>query len=181
MHPAIASFGALIAISLSTAAWSTEPRDPQQFFFQDTFADMTEEMALVEDEGKQALLIMFEMDECPFCHRMKTTILNQPDVQDYYREHFRIIAIDIEGDVELTNFQGEVTTMKDFAFKENKVRATPVFAFFDTQGQRIARYTGATSSPEEFLWLGEFVADGHYVDQRFTQYKRDKRQQARAQ
>ena len=72
---------------------------------------------------------MFEMDECPFCHRMKTTILNQPEVQAYFREHFLIFPVDIEGDVEITDFSGATTTMKDFAFKQYRVRATPVFAF----------------------------------------------------
>lgn len=74
---------------------------------------------------------MFEMDECPFCHRMKTTVLNRPEVQDYFRKHFLIFSVDIEGDIEITDFQGKPTTMKDFAFKQYRVRATPVFQFFD--------------------------------------------------
>lgn len=169
----------IIGLMLSLSIQAAQPRDPLKYFFQESFGDMQEEVELAKEEGKQGILIMFEMDECPFCHRMKTTILNQPEVQDYYRKHFRIITVDIEGDLEMVNFKGETVKQKDFAFKENKVRATPVFAFFNLNGERIARYTGATSSQEEFMWLGEFVADGHYVDQRFTQYKRDKRKQAR--
>ncbi len=73
---------------------------------------------------------------------MKTTVLNQPEVQDYYREYFRIFSVDIEGDLEITDFQGRTTTQKDFAFKQYKVRATPVLAFFDLDGKLIARHTG---------------------------------------
>lgn len=68
-------------------------------------------------------------------------------------------------------------TAKDFAFKVNRVRATPVIAFFDLEGNRITRFTGATKNAEEFLWLGEFVADGHFRTTNFTRFKRQKRGQ----
>jgi thioredoxin-related protein len=120
---------------------------------------------------------MFEMDECPFCHRMKSTVLNQPDVQDYFRGHFRIFAVDIEGDIEITDFNGDTMPMKDFAFRQFRVRATPVFAFFDSDGKYIkrARFTGATRDKQEFLLLGRYVVDGAYSDQSFTRYKRANR------
>lgn len=155
-------------------AQAEKPRDPLQYFFNDSFWDFTEELGTARAEGKKGILIMFEMDECPFCHRMKTTILNQPDVQAYFREHFRIFPIDIEGDIELTDFQGRQTTMKDFAFQQYRVRATPVFAFFDLDGNYIkrARFTGATSDKEEFLLLGRYVVEEAYRDQPFTRYKR---------
>lgn len=162
----------LFAASLAIAA--DKPRDPGQNFFNDTFGNFSEELANARDGGKKGILIMFEMDECPFCHRMKTTVLNQPDVQAYFRENFLIFPVDIEGDVEITDFQGNVTTMKDFAFKQYRVRATPVFAFFDLDGNYIkpARFTGATRDKDEFMLLGRYVVEGAYKDQPFTRYKR---------
>ena len=171
----------LLLAGTSSALAAEGPRDPYRHFFQDTFGDFREELEMARDEGKKGVLIFFEMDECPFCHRMKQYVLNQPEVQEYYREHFRIFAVDIEGDIEITDFNGNLTTQKDFAFKQNQVRATPVFAFFDLEGNRIARYTGATSGVEEFLWLGQFVADGHYQDTSFVKFKRDRRREARTQ
>lgn len=167
----------LLSFGLMSMAHA-EQRDPYQHFFQETFGDFQEELELAAEEDKKALLVFFEMDECPFCHRMKKTVLNQAPVQDYYRANFRIISLDIEGDIEVTDFAGNVTTQKDFAFKQHKVRATPVFSFFDLEGQAIARYTGPTSGTEEFLWLGEFVADGHYKTTKFTRYKRAKRKES---
>jgi len=152
-------------------------RDPAGYFFQETFGDFHEELAQARAEHKQAILIFFEQEDCPFCHRMKTTILNQPAVQDYFREHFRIFSVDIEGDLDITDFNGSPTTQKDFAFKQFKVRATPVFAFFDLDGKLIARHTGPTSDMQEFLWLGEYVADGHFRTENFTRYKLEKRGQ----
>ncbi len=76
-------------------------RDPGQYFFDQSLGDFQEELQMARDEGKVGVLIFFEMEECPFCHRMKTTVLNQPEVQDYYKEHFLIYPVDIEGDVEI--------------------------------------------------------------------------------
>ncbi|MBK1632527.1 thioredoxin [Thiohalocapsa halophila] len=157
-------------------------RDPGQYFFDQTFGDFTEELALARDEGKQGILLMFEMDECPFCHRMKTTVLNQPGVQDYFKEHFLIFPVDVEGDIEVTTFSGETKAQKDFALQDHRVRATPVFAFFDLDGNLVARYTGATRDAEEFMLLGRYVVDEAYKETTFTKYKRaqaDDRQAAR--
>ena len=60
----------------------------------------------------------------------------------------------------------------------NRVRATPVFLFYTLDGEQVARYTGATSGIDEFLWLGEYVVQGVYRDMPFTRYKRVRRQQA---
>ena len=84
------------------------------------------------------------------------------------------LVADVEGDIEVTDFQGRVTTMKEFAFQQYRVRATPVFAFFDLDGSYIkpARFTGATRDKEEFLLLGRYVVEGAYRDQPFARYKR---------
>ncbi|MEJ2453334.1 MAG: thioredoxin family protein [Candidatus Thiodiazotropha sp.] len=152
-------------------------RDPGSYFFDQSLGNFSEELQMARDEGKAGILIMFEMDECPFCHRMKTRVLNQVEVQDYFKEHFLIYSVDIEGDVEITDFKGQAMKEKDFAFKQHKVRATPVFGFFDLDGNMVTRFTGATNDAEEFLWLGEFVVDGHYKETNFSRYKRQKRKE----
>ncbi len=170
----IGLFALLSGVSLLTAAESGT-RDPYKYFFNETWGDMTEELSNAKQSGKKAIMIFFEMDECPFCHYMKQNVLNQPDVQAYYRKHFLNFAIDIEGDIEMTNFKGKTLKMKDFAFKENRVRATPVLAFFDLNGKRIFRHTGKTSGVEEFMWMGEYIANGLYKKLSFSRYKRQKR------
>ncbi len=152
-------------------------RDPDEYFFDQTFGDLREELQNAREQGKRGLLVFFEMDECPFCHRMKTSVLNRQDVQEFYKKHFVIIALDIEGDVELTDFKGQTVFQKDFAFQQHRVRATPVFVFFDLEGEQVARYTGATRDAREFLWLGQYVAEGIYREKSFTRYKREKKKQ----
>jgi thioredoxin-related protein len=156
----------------SQSLWAdAAPRDPQKFFFNDSFGDYPEELAAARAENKKGILLFFEQEECPYCHYMKIKVLNQPDVQDYYRKHFKIFAVDIEGDVEITDFDGQVMKMKDFSLKKNRVRATPVFVFYDLSGKQIHRHTGKTSGVEEFMLMGKFIAEDIYKDMRFTKYK----------
>ena len=155
---------------------AAETRDAAAFF-NETFGDFHEELQNARDQGKKGILLMFEMDECPFCHRMKRTVLNQAAVQDYFHEHFLVFSVDTEGDIEITDFQGNPTTQKDFALKQFRVRATPVFQFVDLDGNPMprGRYTGATRDTDEFLWLGEYVVGGHAETTTFTQFKKDRR------
>jgi thioredoxin-related protein len=164
----------LLAASLVDAAG----RDPGRFFFDQTFGDLPEELEHAREQGKKGILLMFEMDECPFCHRMKTTVLNQPEIQDFFKEHFLIFPVDVEGDVQITDFAGNTLAQKDFALNQFRVRATPVFAFFDLDGNLVARYTGATRGAEEFRWLGDYVVNGEYQRTNFTRYKREREEAA---
>ncbi|HEY5719635.1 MAG TPA: thioredoxin family protein [Gammaproteobacteria bacterium] len=169
----------LLAVLLASPAAATGvPRDPYEHFFSQTFGDLTEELATARNEGKRGILLFFEMDECPFCHRMKQTVLNQPEVQEWFRQHFLSFSIDVEGDLEIVDFAGNPTTQKLFAAQANRVRATPVFAFFDLEGRAVARYTGATSGVEEFMLLGRYVVDEVYLQMPFTRYKREQRAQS---
>jgi thioredoxin-related protein len=157
------------------------PRDPSQYFFEQNLGDLSEELETARDDGKKGMFVFFEMEECPFCHRMKKTVLNQPEIQDYFKANFHSISIDVEGDVEIVDFEGNHTTQKDFASK-NRVRATPVMAFYDLEGNQVVRYTGAASGPSEFMLLAEYYLDGVYKLKdkngrpiKFSKYKRIKK------
>lgn len=162
-------------LALSPAAWATDAtRDPLQHFFHQSFNSLPDEVASAKTEGQQGILIMFEAEDCPWCAKMKATVLNQAKVQDFYRRHFRILMMDVNGDVPMTDFNGREMPQKEFAFQHNRVRATPVFIFFGLDGKQLTKYTGATRDAEEFLWLGEFVTTGAWKTTNFTAYKRDR-------
>lgn len=162
-------------LCLSALVNSAPPQDPYKHFFNETWNDFPEELEKARAQGKSGILLFFEMDECPFCHYMKTSVLNQPEVQAYYREHFLNFTVDIEGDVEVVNFKGEHMKQKDFAFKEHRVRATPVIAYFDLEGKRIHRHIGKTNGVDEFIWMGEYIVEGAYKNMPFVRYKQTKR------
>lgn len=159
------------ALAFVSAPALAEVRDPYKHFFGAKFGDFKAELETARSEGKLGILFMFEMDECPFCHRMKATVLNQSQVQDWYRKHFLVFSIDVKGDTEMTDFKGKVTTEKAFAL-EQRARATPVFVFYDLDGNPLTRFTGATQGVEEFMLLGRYVAEGAYKTTPFNTYKR---------
>lgn len=170
----------MLALALLMQPALADIRDPQTHFFQSKMGDFKEELATAKAEGKQGVLIMFEMDDCPFCARMKTNILSQSAVQDYFRQHFLIYPVDVKGGAPMTDFQGKETTEKAFALSQ-RARATPVFVFYDLSGNPITRFTGATQSAEEFLLLGRYVVEGAYKTTPFNLYKQQPMQQPKAQ
>ena len=162
---------ALLSFSLSVSA---QTRDPLQHFFYASFGDLSEEVLNARNEGQKGVMLMFEEDDCPFCARMKKTILNRVDVQEYFRANLRPILIDKELTDELIDFDGSMTNMKDFSEKKYRVRATPVFLVFDLDGKPMkrGRYTGAMTSVEEFMQFGKFFSEGINNQMSFTRYKR---------
>ena len=166
----------LVLLVLLMPASAGQTRDPATYFFHDSFNDLREEGEIARLEGKVGVLVMFETNDCPWCRRMKEMVLNQVEVQNYFRTHFQVIAINAEGDALVTGFDGEEIPETDFALRHNRVRATPVFAFFDSRGNMLTRYTGATKDSQEFLWLGEYVVEEHFRTQRFSRYKRERKE-----
>jgi thioredoxin-related protein len=140
-------------------------------FFDQTLGDLRDDLKTARAEGKAGVMLFFEQEECPFCYRMKTTVFNRPEVQAYFRAHFLMLPVDIRGDTPLTDFQGRTLPSKDFAFKVNRVRVTPVIAFYDLDGHPVAKYTGAPRDAAEFMLLGEYVVSGAYQNTDFTRYK----------
>lgn len=167
----------LTFVSCVLSAETDSIRPPDSHFFHESFGDMQEELAIAISEEKFGVMVMFETNDCPWCERMKRNIFNRSSVQDYFRGHFQIILINAEGDTPIIDFDGSELVEKDFALTYNRIRATPTFLFFDRSGQLVTRHTGTTKDKQEFLWLGEYVVDGHYKNQRFIHFKRKKREQ----
>lgn len=168
-------FTLLTASTVGTAI-AEEIRPADTHFFHETFGDLTEELELARENGKFGVMVMFEANDCPWCERMMKNIMNRASVQDYYREHFQIILVNVDGDTLITDFEGSEVQEKDFALKHNRIRATPAFLFFDMSGSLATRFTGTTKNIEEFMWLGEFVVDEHYKEEKFIRYKRNRRE-----
>jgi len=153
---------------------SDQTRDPHEFFFNQSFNNLQEEADIAREEGKSGIFVMFSDPDCPWCAKMRATVMNQIPVQEYFRKHFRILDLDTRGDTMMVDFNGKEMAEKDFSLKVNRVRGTPVFIFYDLEGHKLLRYTGATRTQEEFMWLGEYIVDGAYKNKKFSKYKRER-------
>ncbi|OFZ67698.1 MAG: thioredoxin [Betaproteobacteria bacterium RBG_16_56_24] len=164
-------FAAGLLFILCTGTGFAETRDAEKYFFDLKMGDFKSELATAKEEGKTGIMIMFELEDCPFCYRMKHTILNQSEVQDYYHQHFLIFPVDIRGGLPVTDFKGKETTEKAFSV-EHRVYGTPVFDFFDLDGKLITRFPGTAKDVNEFLLLGRCVVEGACKTMSFTAYKK---------
>jgi thioredoxin-related protein len=160
----------LLFPALAGAQGAGPARDPMQHFFTPTLGDLRAELGDAKRAGKQAAFVMYMRDDCPYCERMKKNILSRPDVQDWYRQRFAVLAVDIKGAVPISNFGGRATTEKDFALAQG-VKYTPVIMFYDLNGKPLTRVDGEIRTTEEFMLLGEFVASGAYARMKFADYK----------
>lgn len=149
-------------------AQSVRPAD--QHFFQLTLGDLRSELQTARQEGRKGVLLIYEMEGCPFCTRMHKTVLREVAVQDWYRRHFAIFRIDIRGANPLVGFDGKEGTESTFAVA-TRVRATPTSVFYDLQGKEIVRFAGAPRDAREFMQLGEFVVSGAWRQAAFDVWK----------
>ncbi len=159
--------GVLLLAMVLLPAWSFADD-----FLEKSLGDFSEELDLAKSKGKKGVLIFFEQEGCPYCHKMKTTIFNKSDVQKYFSKHFLVFSVDIKRQEEIKDFQGKETTQKQFFYRiSNNRDATPVMAFFDLQGKMVVRYIGATADAKEFMMLGAYAATKAYTKKPFSKYK----------
>lgn len=159
-------FATLLLLAIPAAA-DTGKRDPREHFFIQTFGDLPEEMELAREQGKLGMLLFFESENCSYCRSMLDKVLSDRRVQDWYRERFVNIAVDIHGDVELRDFDGIMLPSKVFA-DHRRIYLTPVVSFLDLDGREIYRHLGMVKTPEAFMILGEYIEGEHYFD---TEYE----------
>lgn len=165
----------ILMFLFGTGTALAETRDAMDHFFDAKLGDFKSELAAAKKDGKTGILLMYELDDCPWCARMKATILNQSEVQDYYHKHFSIFPIDLKGDVAMIDFKGKQTTEKQYG-EEQRIYGTPVFDFFDLEGNRIVRFPGASKDVNEFMLLGRYVVEGAYKTMPFIKYKRQEQE-----
>jgi thioredoxin-related protein len=163
---------ALCLFACGAGADVPDTRDPDAYFFTLTFGDLREEAQQAREDGKLGLLLFFKADACSYCQHMLQKVLNRPAVQDWYRERFTAIAVDIHGDVELTDFDGITLPSKVFS-DHRQVFATPVIAFIDFDGNEIYRHLGMVRTPEEMLMIGEYIEGKHYYDTEYRTFARE--------
>ena len=159
----------LLLTTFGVQATETGSRDPRQYFFTQSFNDLPGELQTARVQGKQGILLFFESEGCPYCLGMLKNVFSQKQVQDWYQEHFLSIAVDIHGDVEITDFDGITLPSKVFA-EHRRIFMTPVLSFIDLDGNEIYRHLGMVKSPSEFLMMGEYVAGEFYFDTEYKDY-----------
>jgi Thioredoxin-like domain len=150
-----------------------------QAWFQLSFLDLKEDFAQAKAAG-QRFAVIFEQRGCPYCTKLHTEVLSQRYINDYLRENFRIVQLDLWGSREVTDFDGTRLTEKALAERWGVI-FTPTIVFFKDdlaglQGQwgrpleaieRLPLSYGRDTFYDLFVWvrLKVYARDGNF--QRF--------------
>jgi len=159
----------LFTLALLGAA-RAETRDPDTHFFHPFLGDLRDELAQVRSSGRKGLLVMYHFDDCPACKRMRREVLNQPEVQDWFRREFVVIPLDILGAQPITDLHGNTLDERAYG-RAMQIRATPTFDFYAPDGKHLYRHVGGLFAPAEFLRLGQFIVSGAYQGSTFKEYR----------
>ena len=112
-------FAILTALTLALPVVAAELGDDglhKADWMQDTFKDLAEDLADAQSEGKR-LAILFEQRGCIYCTKMHEEVFSNPEVADYIRENYFVVQLNLHGDIEVTDFDGDVRSEKDMARK----------------------------------------------------------------
>ncbi len=145
-------------------------------YMRDTFKDMAEDLAEARAEGKR-LLVMWEQRGCIYCSKMHEDVLSRPDIDAYVRDNYFVVQMNLFGDVEVTDFDGEALAEKDMAMKWG-VMFTPTLMFFPPEvddgvsAPEAAAVTlpgafGAETMWDLLVWVNE---EGYLSGENFQKY-----------
>jgi thioredoxin-related protein len=111
----------LLYVLVPIWAFSTEIGDDglhKQNWMRDTFKDLREDLDEANMEGKR-LVLMFEQRGCIYCSKMHKDVYSRDNVSNYIDENFFVVQLNLHGDLEVTDFDGEVLSEKAMARKWN--------------------------------------------------------------
>ena len=123
-----------------------------QSWFQLSFLNLREDFAEAKAAGKR-FAVIFEQRGCPYCIKLHTEVLAQSYINDYVRENFTILQLDLWGAREVTDFDGTVLPERALAERWGVI-FTPTVVFFKDdlcgpRGQVGARARGHRAAAPE--------------------------------
>lgn len=144
-------------------------------WFQTTFKDMAEDLASAAQEGKR-LAVIFEQRGCIYCKKMHEEVFSDPEVADYIQANYYVVQMNLFGDEEVTDFDGEALPEKAMATRWGVV-FTPTILFMPEDAPdgpagaaAVATIPGAfgkLTTLHMFQWVRE---KGYEGDEHFQKY-----------
>ena len=147
-------------------------------WFFDSFLDLADDLDVSAQDGKR-LVVMIEQKGCGYCKKVQTELLTDPKINAFVRQNYNVVQLNMWGDREVTDFDGEVLPEKQLVRKW-RVLFTPTIVFFpptraEAEGKSgmdaaVAVMPGAFGKGT-FLALFEWVkAEGYKSGEPFQRY-----------
>ena len=97
-------------------------------WIEETFKDLREDHEEATAQGK-TLVVIIEQRGCIYCTKMHEEIFPDPEIDAALHGDFFVVQINMFGDVEVTDFDGETMSEKDMVTRWN-ANFTPTLMFF---------------------------------------------------
>jgi len=97
----------------------------------ESFFDLRADLQEATKAGKR-LMIIFEQKGCIYCKKFHTEILSKKYINDYVRQNFVLIQINLWGAREVTDFDGKVLSEKKLAARWGVVNTPTAFFMPET-------------------------------------------------
>lgn len=130
-----------------------------QSWFSDSFLDLKEDHAEAKAAGKR-FAVIFEQRGCIYCQKMHTEVLSKRYINDYVRDNFRIVQLDLWGSREVTDFDGKKMPEKKLAERWG-VMFTPTIVFYKDD---ISGAVGQFGTPLEVTRMQLGIGPGTFYD-----------------
>jgi thioredoxin-related protein len=130
-----------------------------QSWFSESFLNLREDFAEAQKEGKR-FAVVFEQRGCGYCIKMHNEVLALKYINDYVRENFHIVQLNLWGDREVTDFDGTVVKEKGLAQRWGVV-FTPWIIFFKDD---LTGLEGKWGQPLEVMRMGLGMGPGTFYD-----------------
>ncbi len=132
-------------------------------WFKQSFLDIREDVREAADEEKRVMLYFYQ-DGCPYCKKLLETNFSLRDISERTKTYFDVIAVNIWGDREVADFDGNSVSEKQFA-ADLKVMFTPTMLMLNEQGEVVVRLNGYYP-PHKFGTAIDYV--GQHKEQKTT-------------
>ena len=139
-------------------------------WFKSSFMDLQEDLAEAR-AGQKRLILYFYQDGCPYCAKLLSVNWKDPKIVKKTRNNFDVIAVNIWGDREVTDFSGRTLSEKRFA-EINKVMYTPTLLLLNEKGEVALRINGYYP-PEKFSAALDYVAAKKENSLAFSDYYKE--------
>lgn len=149
-----------------------------QDWFINSFLDLKEDMADATKAGKR-FAVIWEQKGCPYCRDVHTVNFADAPLREWIKARYHIVQLNLWGDREVTDFDGQVLAEKELA-RKYRVNFTPTILFFpETAAETVGKPADAVEvarmpgyfRPFHFLAMFEYVWDKRYAKgQDFQRY-----------
>ncbi|UWR69742.1 thioredoxin family protein [Phaeobacter inhibens] len=138
--------GPVVAVELGDDGLHKTP------WMRETFKDLREDLEEANTEGKR-LVLFFEQRGCIYCTKMHEEVFPKPEISSYIADNFFVVQLNLYGDVEVTDFDGETLSEKDMARKWG-ILFTPTMMFLPQEVSEVPAPQAAVSIMPGAFGLG---------------------------